>query len=316
VGTPHGEVDIATGDERLRTFVRRIRLIPDELRRFTVSTKRALAEYGVPRALLAEFDELGLPGEGERGARRYDHHDLMSLSLDFGLRSAWTFGMRWWEPALEYPGPLRHCLVKYDFSCPDPGHEAPCHVEVLAPDRTWRAEDVRADRAVTTLAATTEFRLRNTWPELPPDVLELAEEIGRLEFKSLPIGLGFDLDFVRETGLVDCAGAAYLLYKRAQEAGLPVRFSMGLVVTLPYASPHCWAEFEVDGDWVPVDPLMVNALINWGLLSGEQWSAGRSIGGILGRLAGRAGPLARHNGESVMQLTMPTSYVEEPAGEP
>jgi hypothetical protein len=188
---------------------------------------------------------------------------------------------------------------------------------VLTPERRWVRERLTERRPAVRLAATSTFRLHKDWPDLPPEVLDLAAEVGRLEFTSLPIGLGFDLEFVRRTGLVDCAGAAYLLYKEAQQRGLPVRFSMGLVVVVPYASVHCWTEFLVEDTWVPVDPLMINALIRWGLLDGERWHFGRSIGAILGRLSNRAGPIATHNGEPA-HITMTTSCIDDGSatGEP
>jgi hypothetical protein len=279
-------------------------MIPDHVRDYDVSEAAATAVLRLPADLLAHVNAAGLARTNHDGRLFFDFDDLMNLSLDLGSPSAWTAGMRFWPRALEASGPYRECRVGYVFSCPDSRHTGPCQVEVLTPDRGWVRQDVTEQAAPARLAAVSEFRLHNDWPDLPPDVAELVEEVGQLEYKRLPADLGMQSDFVNRTGMVDCAGAARILINEARRRGLPSRPSVGLVVVPPYSSVHYWMDFLVDGVWTPADPVMVGALIRWGLLSRERWHVGRSIGGILGRLSDVT-PTARHNGET-FSISMPT----------
>jgi hypothetical protein len=284
--------------------LRKLRMIPDHARDFDVSDAAAMAVLRLPADLLAHVNAAGLARTSHDGRLLFDFDDLTNLSLELGIRSPWTAGMRFWRRALEAGGPYRECRVSYVFSCLDSRHTGPCQVEVLTPDRGWVRQDVTGQAAPARLAAVSEFRLRNDWPELPPDITELVEEVGQLEYKRLPADLGLQRDFVDRTGLVDCAGAARILVDEARRRGLPARPAAGLIAVPPYSSVHYWMEFLVDDIWTPTDPVMVKALIRWGLLSRERWHVGRSIGGILGRLSDVT-PLARHSG-AAFSISMPT----------
>jgi hypothetical protein len=304
--------DVTTGRlEQVDDLIRKLRRIPDGRRRFAIPASRATAEYQLPAGVLARIVDAGLSRRGGTGEAVFDHFDLLNLSLDLRCPSAWTFGMRWWGRLLESRNGVCECRVGYAVTCPDPGHAGDCHVEILTPDRGWIGQHVPRTTAPVPLATVSEFRMRNEWPQLPPRVLELVEEIGQLEFKRLPSGLGRQAWFIHRSGLADCVGAALLLRAEARRRGLAARFSMGLVVAPPYSTEHSWVEFHVADVWVPVDPLLVAALVRWGVLDPRQWHVGRSIGGVLGRLAGEHTPTARHNGDPV-ELSMPTVYRHGP----
>lgn len=290
--------------DRVDDLLRKLRMIPDHVRDFVVPEPAATAVFRLPADLLTHVAAAGLTRPSPDGQLLFDRHDLVNLSLDLQVSSAWTVGTKFWGRALEAGGAVRECRVGYVFSCPDARPAGPCRVEVLTPDRGWVRQDVTEHGAPVRLAPISEFRLRTDWPELPPDVRELVEEVGQLEYKRLPARLGLRSEFVNRTGLVDCRGTARVLSDEARRRGFPYRRSCGLVVAPPFSTPHFWVDFLVDGVWTAVDPVLVGALVRWGVLSRERWPVGRPIGGILGRLSDDM-PLSRHNGAS-FTMSMPT----------
>lgn len=286
------------GDLRaVGSVVERLRLVPDTVRRFVVPERQAREAFGIPVEALRL-----LPCRGT-GRPAYDQRDLENIALELGLASPLTSQPRSWAAALEDPAPLRRLRVQRFAVCPDRGHAGPCRVRVLLPGEGWVRREVSGRGA--NLRLVSDLALRNEWPELPDAVHEAAAATDGLTLMSLPWGIGQDPELARRTGVVDCVGAALCLIEEGRRRGLEVRLSVGLLVTPPYSSFRAWAEFLVEGDWVPLDPVMVRALQRWGLLA-EPVPADHPVGGMLARLAGTLTPIAWHN-DFPVDLLYPTA---------
>ncbi|MFD6326271.1 transglutaminase domain-containing protein [Streptomyces sp. NPDC058442] len=147
------------------------------------------------------------------------------------------------------------------------------------------------------------------WPALPGAVRELLREVDGIGFFLLPEAVRWDPEFMWRTRMADCGGAAAWLVAEGARRGLAVRFSFGLLVARPYSTPHCWAEFLVDGVWVPVDPLLVRALNQWGGLDAGAFPPDGRPGALFHRLTDRFTKVVSHGG-----IWAHTSLPTEPAG--
>ncbi len=295
-------------ERSLPDYLRRLCLLPDERREFTVSPHRAFAGYGIRAGLLTELLDAGLPHTVITGEPRMDHHDLVNVSLDLGLRSGWSRVMQSYAQALSFPHPTRCCAVTYQFTCPDPGHDGPCDVWILTPDQGEQRILLDRPEPGIILDLVARYRTRNVWPTVPPDIRALMKDLSDLELKLLPWDLTATADVISRTGWTDCVGGARTLVAEAQRRGIAARLSTGFALVPPSSALHCWAEFLIDDLWVPLDPLMVNALIRWGFLDPDPWQAEPTTGCVLGRLAGSVTEPATHNG-SYLYLPMPTVVV-------
>lgn len=305
--------DRLIGQPDLDAAVQRLLAVPDEHRRFTVTGLQARQQHRVPADIQEGLLAAGLPFRAGPAGPLFDHHDLVNVSLETGLPSAQTLGMQHWSEQLLRPptGETDAWDIRYSFSCPERGHPGPCRVEFLTPDAGRLHEELDRPRPMHKLRHVSRVQLRRRWPALRPQMRALVAEAAHWSFAVLPRDLAQDPGFTLRTGLADCTMGARLLVEEAGRRGIPARFAMGLAVVRPFSLRHCWAEFQVDGQWVPCDPVMVNALVRWKLLD-ESWIPDASIGSVLARLAGDNVAQAKHNGDYLRAL-MPTSPVDHPA---
>jgi hypothetical protein len=284
--------------------VDRMRLIPDRHRAFSVSETMARTQFRFPAAILDEAVAVGLPCATGR-VRRFDHYDLVNLSLALDMRSVWTFAVRSWHRVLNvcHEREAMRYSIGYTPTCPHPGHPGDCRFSVLLPDGAWseRPRPARSQAPV----ATVEFTRPTRWPELPAAVRGLLDDFGDLHFMRLPPTLQQDVGFVRSSGIADCAGYALLLREEGRRRALPISLAFGLIIGPPFSSMHCWNEVEVDGRRVPIDPLIVSAMLQWGDLDANRWNRYSSPGAILGKLSDEITATATHDGDLV-QITFPT----------
>lgn len=272
---PPGAIDERVLDDTLRS----LELVPGHARGFDVPWGTAERDYGLPAEALRAMRARGLSRDGG-----FDHFDLLNVSLDLGVRSLWTFGPADWAKGLRAPaGTVVRAEVEYVPECAhEPGEDQECDFRVRLPTgwTRWAGGP-----------AVARFELPTSWPGPPPRVAELLEEFGRVRFVRLPMTVGLDLDFIERTGIADCTGGSLLLVREGRRRGLPVRLAQGVILSLPFSVLHYWAEIEYDGVWVPHDPLIVGAMLRWGLLDPAEWSVLRSTGAVLARISGRMGPV-------------------------
>lgn len=286
-------------------IIRKIRQVPDEVRRFAITAAAARSRHRVDAELLDELVIAGLPyvGSGER--RLFDDYDVSNAALHLGLMSVQRMALRSWASGLRRNDgqELIRARVGLAPRCPFPGHAGDCTFEVLQPGGGRRVRTGSGNG--TDVLDTLEAELPGTWPDLPGPVRDLVAEVADLDFFLLPEVIRWDPEFMLSTRIADCGGVSRWLVDESDRRGLPARFSFGLLVILPYSTPHCWAEFLVDGRWVPVDPLLLGALRSLGL---SDWPTLRSTGAVVHRLTDRFTKLVSHTGVWA-DLSLPTEHL-------
>jgi hypothetical protein len=285
--------------EQIGTVIEKLRRIPDHARVFDLDEEAVWQRHRVPGDVLGQLYDHGLPNR--HGL--VDSTDVYNLTLHLGISPAALAARRLWATGLRRAasGADRY-EIRYDVSCPVPDHDGDCRYHLVLPD-TGEVERVSAPRR--RVGESVEVIVESDWPELPAWGREWLDVTRGVEFMRLPETLREDVAFIRETGLGDCVGVSQLLTDEGAALGLPVRRGSGLLLVVPYATPHNWAEVRLEGRWVPVDPVLIDAMIGWGLLDTPEWHRNRSPGVILCRVTLHRRPLVTHNGEPV-RATFPT----------
>lgn len=298
--------------EPVEQIVDRLRRIPLPARRFWVTPAQARRVYGVDGDLLSSATAAGLPHVPGADGPLFDLDDLTNLSLRRRLRSPMRAAMRYWTGVLNRPaGERREFLVDYLARCPLPDHGGDCELTCHTPDGevTVARGAAESDRPI----ATTTVTLHNDWPDLPPGVVELVGELADVEFYRLPGAMKADIGFMLEQRIGDCLGIARFLADRGTRRGQRMRSVFGLIVSPPYSAPHYWAEVDVDGRWVPVDPGLLQGLAAWGVL-GPGWPAHRSPGAFLVALTDRCGIAVSDRGLPAVEVAFRTRVAAATAG--
>jgi hypothetical protein len=287
--TPAVDLDALPGLMRL------VHRVPAHLRRFTVTAAMAKSRHRVGPELAGLLVDAGLPHVGRGAGRLYDDYDVGNLALHLGLPTIRRMTLRSWAGNLKHNASQAASRLRVQVvpQCPAGPHRGPCTYQVLRPDGLRDQVRVAAEG---TPVADLDVRVPGHWPELPSAVRELADEAMSLKFFILPEAIRWDLGFLAEYRIADCGGAAAWLVREGRRRGLPVRFSFGLLLAKPYSTPHCWAEFETDGVWVPYDPLLLTAMRRWTGLDTLSWHPYRSIGPVLYRMCGEFTKISSHNG--------------------
>lgn len=283
--------------------VSRVSLVPDGHRAFDTPLEDAARFHRLSRPCMEHLVELGLPHSSNADGLLFDRYDLRNAALLLGVRSPQRSTYEAMAAALRVGGAegvvARTVIVR--AYCPQRDHCAGC-VFVLDPAVTSAPQVVAARRPE---ASQFEVDIRLTPAAAPPaptpEQRLLLDEAAGLRFHLLPPGLTADLGFLRETGLADCTLAVRHLVTRGGELGTPVRPATGLCLSRPFANRHHWLELgDAEGRWWPADPFFLRALVDWGLLTDDDWPAHRSPAGAYWRIdLDMDVPLLRHLGATV-----------------
>jgi hypothetical protein len=296
--------------DEVREVVDLVRRMPDRVRQFGAGPEVAGTEYGIGARLLAALEVAGLPRRAGTAGTEYDRSDLLNvaLNLDIGSRPRRVLG--WWARELErpYQGDARYRLG-YVAGCPDPAHPGPCRYALCQPGggRVVVVRSPHPAQPIHSVAVT----LRRRWPPLSAALSDALDELRAIRFVRLPDPLRWDVDFMLHSRIGDCCAVAKYLTAAATRLGVPARMSYGRSLTPPFSSAHYWAELRVAETWVPLDPVLIDALVRWGLLAGRRWTRYDSLGGILARLASGPTAVARHNGRPV-EVRLPVYHDGQP----
>jgi len=265
----------------LPALVERLRRIPADARSFTLDARQAEAQFGLPEATLRELVALGLPSARTDEGVRFAHVDLHYVGVRLGTAEAYLWAVRRWAESLERLAGREHAHVTVAY-VPQLADGAATEIGcVRLPTGEVRAVVMEHGRC----AAEAQVALEARWPELPAQARRIVDEVGgALDFCLVPAPLRGDVACARRTGLSDCYTAACLLVESLRAGGLAARLGSGILMSVPYASPHTWAEVGVDGRWVPVDPLMLHVMRDYGALDAGRWPLHRSLGPVLVRL--------------------------------
>jgi hypothetical protein len=273
-------------------WIERLRLIPDTERSFDVDLRGAEQTFAVEPPLAHALAARDLPHavDPDDGELRFCVTDLHYVGLKLDLPMTHRTAMRLWAAALTEATTCERTHVEIRCSpYAQPGTE----VDVLVPPGVWEHATMAPNRRATAY----EVELAGRWPAFDPRLHELLHEVGALDFCLLPGGLYASAAFARATGLSDCGAASVLLAEECERLGIAARPAYGLLLARPYATDHHWTDVEVDGSWVPADPLLLTLLAAHTELDGADWPPTRSAGAVLLRLAERQTPLVRAAGE-------------------
>jgi|GEM_PF-6009867 len=259
-------------------IVHNLAKVDDRHRRFSVAAAQAVL-YGFAADELPALEAIGLAARQQGEERCFDPDDLYNLSLHLRLPSLHKLAMRGWAAAFRHSERDRRVELVYTLDEKTPprgpiqvliGDQRQCSLEAAAGGDFYRQCLVIPGRRLL----------------LPSPFRELVEEVcADMQFYMLHDGIRWDLDFMRRHRLAECGGFSKLLVEQAQARGLAARQVFGLLLSSPYATGHYWAELQICGEWVAVDPLMIRLLSEQAGLCRDLWPLHRSPLGALLRLS-------------------------------
>jgi len=294
----------------VQRVVRRLLQVPDSLRRFTLTEEMARRVHRIGPQLLADLVPAGMPAVGSGADRLFDGYDLGNAALHLGLVSIQRRAIRSWATALRTAGGDRPGFrVDVVGSCPIPRHPGPCRYDVLQAGGGRRRVSAAGPGEVELDRLT--VRCAPDGPALPEEIRGLLRELDPVDFFLLPEAIRWDHDFLWRTGMADCGGTADWLVAEGRRRGLAVRFAFGLLLARPYSTPHCWAEFLVDGRWVAVDPVLIRAMAAWGGLDLASYPVHTRLDAVVHRLTDHFTKVASHGGVWA-PISMRTEWIDEP----
>ncbi|MDP4568278.1 transglutaminase domain-containing protein [Pseudomonas sp. LPH60] len=251
--------------------------VEDHHRRFSVAAGEA-GLYGFVDSDLQALKSIGLVSRIQEHDEFFDPDDLYSLSLHLRLPSLHKLAMRSWATAFRQSDRQRQVELVYTLNEKQPP-QGPIQVLTAAERLCVLEAPQGGDFYRQCLVIPGQMRL------LPSPFRELIEEVSAgMQFYMLHDGVRWDLEFMSRHKLAECGGFSKLLVERAKALGLPARQVFGLLLSSPYATGHYWAELQICGEWIAVDPLMIRLLSQQAGLVCDQWPLHRSPLGALLRL--------------------------------
>ncbi|MFJ6610141.1 transglutaminase domain-containing protein [Streptomyces sp. NPDC091289] len=273
--------------------------IPNSHRVFSLPIEALEKTHGITIEIARELIDAGIPFHAAADGPLLDENDVASASLYLRLPSARRSMMTFWLRALHRlrtaHAPSAH-RVEVTAACPDPGHDGPCAYGVALDDGPRSV--CRADRPESVRLGTLRTPPGGRPRELPTVVRDLLRDFHHVDYYRLPRETTRDSGFLRRTGMADCTLMARALVDEGLRHGLNARFAAGLIIAVPFSTAHTWAEFEVDGAWLPADPLLPRALSAWGVPKAGDWPVTLAPNGLFHRLAGAPRDMVTHAGRA------------------
>lgn len=292
-------VDLAVAESLdFRNVLSKISKVRDRFRDFAVPADRAAVEFQITHKLQEALLLAGMPNRSRGGTIFFDSTDLLNIALHLEIGSPQRKLLAWWTHELSRPyGEFTSYRMDYVARCPQPHHAGECTYRIVEPNSSF--VEITSNDPSPQVRHSTTLTIRRKWPELQPNMLELIDSVRDIGFLWLPGDLRHDVDFIQQEKVADCVGVAKILNLKAASLGVTARHSAGRALTPPFSSPHSWAEFLVDDIWVPVDPVFIDALLEWELLEKGKWTRHSSIGGILVRIGAACRTSVFHNGQPI-----------------
>ena len=270
-------------------WLTRLRLIPEERRRFHVDPRQAKLEFGIDMTLAQELIARGLPHAMSDGDPRFTATDLHYIGLRLGCATTYLGVLQMWASSLKAAADGEWATVEVRCA-PYAPQSTPVEVLISPGQR------VRTSIGVNRIAASIRAVPVGQWPAVSSSLEDLLVDVASLDFCWLPESLSGDVEFTRETRLSDCGNAVLLLSRECARLGITSRTAYGLLLATPFSTPHNWVEIRVGNRWVPVDPLLIGLLAQYTTLNASVWPPTRSPGAVLLRLAGQETPIVLAGG--------------------
>ena len=276
-------------------LVERVLRVPPGARSFDVPGTKARLHYGLDDETLDRLVDAGLPHEDSGTERLFCESDLHYLALRLGAAGPSLMLSRLQAQTLERIATSAGLEFRLDFIARGDRarsrRDRPPLAVAPPPADTMRVATGGSAAAIMSLV-TRRFR---AWPPVPAAAASVVAELGQFDWYKLPLELARDGEFARASGLYTCLTAADRVFEALWGAGHAVRRSYGLLLGVPYSTPHAWVEIETaPGDWVPIDPFLIQALTRFGALAAQDWPLTRSTGHIVLRVAERMARLVDH----------------------
>ncbi len=269
-----------------RDLMEKIMLVPTSLRSYNADSDMASKHYGIDLVLLEKLTGLGLPFMESTGQVLYSSFDLSNISLHLRLPSIQRLAMRMWARTLQ-------------TSVVDPPSTAIVSVFPIG---------VCTDTATPLKVLTVPLRDRNVFAH--GLLKDLIDEWAGFSFYMLPEECRWDIDFIERSRICECGGASKRMIFQAWKHGIEARQCFGLLVAAPFSTGHYWAEFNLDGEWIAFDPLLLSVLSESCGLDRQAWPSHRSSSAILHRLC----VIDRYdaNGVPILDRYVDQPYVSNP----
>jgi hypothetical protein len=264
----------------IEQWIERLRLIPEDVRRFDVDPRQAKLVFGIDIDMARELISRGLPHVMNGGYPHFTATDLHYIGLRLGYATNHLGVLRTWSYSLQAAGDGKWNAV--EVLCAPQAPQSTAVQVLVGPDR-YVQTSIGADR----MAANIRVNPVVQWPALGPALEDLLTDVASLDFCWLPQALNGDVEFTRQTRLSDCGNAALFLSRECTRLGIASRIAYGLLLATPLSTPHSWVEVGVGDRWVPVDPLLLGLLARYTTLDASVWPPTRSPGAVLLRLADR-----------------------------
>lgn len=255
-------------------MVERLRRIPDEVRDYGCDARCAQLQLGLDAAQLERIVSAGVPTVEADGEPRFEYGDLYYIAMRLGCATTFLWAARQWADSLEtFAGrPQTDVSIRY---VPQLAAAGAVDGVVHLPDGEQRTMELINGR----VAVEAHVVMRGPWPQPPPEAHAVLEQVDRrLTFYELPKRWQGDTTLARRSGFSDCVTSAHVIVEDCLAIGVEARVNTGFFVSQPYSVTHGWAEVRADGEWVPVDPLMLAVMREFGGLDASRWPPRRSIG--------------------------------------
>ncbi|MGY1439276.1 hypothetical protein [Streptomyces reniochalinae] len=271
--------------ETLRQAVDRILRVPDAHRTFAKDAAFAEEFWAIGPDLLQALLDHGLPHRDQGGSRRFERTDLHNISTYLQLPSPYFSALTRKASAMDAAarnGQPHRYELQLTAECAGRRHQGACAFTPVP--GLERHGEPGSLRETSPGAFTVQARLPSDTHVFDADRSELLSLVADWELYVLPDGVIEDEGFSRATRLANCLIPTRLLLREAERRGIRARHGAGLLVAPPFTTLHHWVEFDLDGAWVPADPVLLTAFARWGMTEPAVWPYNRSVAGAVWHL--------------------------------
>ena len=261
-----------------KAVIAQLNVVPDDHRVFETSVQDAQF-YGLSAELLDELIALGLSHRQRPEGLFLDSDDLYNVSLYLNMPSVHKMAMRSWAKAFRKAGQTRRLTVSYGLQ---ETSVIPKRCEVLSAHSGYIAVDVTDPSVIF------EETVDLTPPaaRLPDNLTNRLRQITQgFAFYMLHDAIRWNIPFMESHQIAECGGYSKLIVREARSLGYVARHVFGILASPPFGIGHYWAEVQIGGEWIKLDPLMIQLLVRQGLLDPAVFGPDFSPSGALLTLA-------------------------------
>lgn len=264
-------------------IINNIKKINIDFKNFSVESSEAKSLYGVSSNLISQLIDNGFPHKNLNEKILFDANDLANLSLNSGLLSVRRMAMRSWSNTLSILSRGSNDIIANIQCSIDERFKEGEELDVLT-------SHCSARQKIKYIEGSSIFTYQHILRcgrkvDFPTEIRDMLLEISRFQFYMLPETLRWDLSFIQENKLSECSGASRLLCYWLNQAGFRARQLFGLLVAKPFSCGHFWTEIFLDGNWYPVDALLIKLLSKVTRLNTRVWGPTSNLAGLFYPLA-------------------------------